>query len=422
MVAMVLSVTETFTVPELCLAVSQIFEDRFSEEVWITGSISGLSRSARGHAYFNLVEPDQPSGAATSSVLPVALFAGARHRVNSILKRTKAIRMADGVQIKVKGRIAFYPPQSRVQLIMSEIDPTYTVAQMVEAKQLLIETLSAEGVLKANQALKFPVLPLTVGLITSVGSAAHADFTHHIETSGYPFDLHTYDVRVQGKDAHRDIASAIEMAQTNSRLDVLVVVRGGGARSDLVAFDHEDVARSITRCRLPVIAGVGHEIDRSVVDEVSHLSTKTPTAAAGALIDAVGRVDRYLDTAARRLAGMASQQVEGYQRLLDQRVGRLSSGADSQLALCHQVLSNNANRLESRALRSIELAASALEQTELKLGGHNPAVMLEKGWTMTLRSDGTLIRSVTDVAAEDTLFTTLVDGTVESIVVRTRGQ
>jgi len=419
MVAIVHWVPETFTVAELCSAVAQTVEDRFSQEVWATGAISGLSRSAKGHAYFDLVEPDRPAGAASGSVMPVALFAGARSRVNTVLKKTRAVRMADGVQIKIRGRVTFYPPQSRVQLVMSQIDPTYSVAQMVEARQILIDTLKAEGVLGANHALEFPVLPLTVALITSVGSAAHADFIRHIETSGYGFDVRTFDVRVQGRDAPRDLSLAITEAESHTDVDVIVMVRGGGARSDLVAFDHEQVARAITRCQVPVIAGIGHETDRSVADEVSHLSTKTPTAAAGALIDAVRRVESYLDTASRRLSGLAGQQIDANQRLVDQRVSRLSAGAESHLALSAHALASSAHHLDNRARRAVENATTRVDRAELRLRGHDPAVMLGRGWAMTRHRDGTPVRSVSELTEHDDLVTTLVDGTVESKVLRT---
>ncbi|MEL7158407.1 MAG: exodeoxyribonuclease VII large subunit, partial [Actinomycetota bacterium] len=180
---------ETLTVRELCTAVSAVVAEGLPDEVWVKGAISGLKRSANGHVYFDLIDPTDDVGAATGELLPVALFAANKHRVNSILRKSGAVRMTDGLEIRIRGRVAFYPAQSRIQLIMSLIDPAYTTGQLAVARQALLDQLRAEGVLGRNATRAFPVLPLRVGLVTSDQSAAFADFEHELAASGYAFSI-----------------------------------------------------------------------------------------------------------------------------------------------------------------------------------------------------------------------------------------
>ena len=151
------------------------------------------------------------------------------------------------------------------------------------ARAALLAKLAEEDLLRANADRPMPLVPLRVGLATSDGSAAEADFLDELRRSGFAFRVLRADTRVQGSDAPRSIASAIRMLATH-RLDVLALVRGGGARTDLAAFDDEAVARAIAACPVPVVTGIGHEVDTSVADEVAHTAAKTPTACAQLLV------------------------------------------------------------------------------------------------------------------------------------------
>ncbi len=383
---------QSLSVGELCHIVDQTFSTLFTDELWIRGAISGLKRSANGHVYFDLVDPDEIGGSPTA-VLPVALFANAKFRVNAILKKTGSIRMEDGIEIRIRGKVTFYPRQSRVQLIMSLIDPSFTLGQMEAARAQLIARLRSEGLLDANRQRPMPVLPLTVGLITSRGSAAEADFLHELDESGLPFVVHPFDARVQGLEAVASIVHAIEKAQT-APVDAIVLIRGGGARTDLAAFDHEDVARAIARCQLPVIVGVGHEIDHSVADDVAHTATKTPTAAAGVLIDTVLSFQERISSARVRIGRAATAAVDrqGFRlELLEDRIGR-------------------------SVMTRLERAESQLERAHVRARSLDPALTLARGWSITRDTSGKVVRSPAELNDGDVVHTTLAEGTVSSTV------
>ncbi len=409
-------VQPTLTVTELCSEVEGRVAEAFPDEVWIKGAISGLTRSANGHVYFDLIDPSDEVGSTSSAVLPVALFASSKNLVNKILRKAGGIRMHDGIEIRIRGRVGYYAPQGRVQLVMSLIDPQFTLGQMVEAKGALLEKLAAQGLLDRNQQLSMPSLPLRVALITSGASAAFADFVNEIEQSGHPFRITLLDSRVQGLEAVPSLRAALE-ATDELDVDVVVMVRGGGAKTDLVAFDHEQVAMAVANCRRPVLVGVGHEIDRSVADDVAHTSAKTPTATAALLVDAVGASIYRAEIAAARLASLTSLHLNGAQDRLITSGTRLTIAAKRVVDQQRMELRHAAHRLSREPSRVTERCQQEMTTIAARLDALDPAIALRRGWTITYTESGELVRSVDQVATGTRLLTTTMDGTIASEVV-----
>lgn len=401
------------TVRQLCDVVDQTINTLFPDEIWVRGSISGLKRSANGHVYFDLVDAEDTQ---SSAVLPVALFANNKHRVNAILRKSGGgVKMTDGIEIQIRGRLAYYPRQSRLQLIMSLIDPAFTLGQMTLQRDRVLAALRADGLVDANRRLVRPVLPLRLALITSIGSAAAADFLHELDVSTHPFEVITIDARVQGDEAVGSIVEALIEAQTLA-VDAIALVRGGGARTDLIAFDDERVARAIATSILPVIVGVGHEIDRSIADDVAHEAAKTPTACARFFIDAADQFRARVEAAA---AGIARSS------------DRVLTGAATSLAGARSHLGRAAIRTVEREAMRIELAGggiarssrhildrseATLDTIAVRLADLDPATTMARGWSITRGPDGRAIRSTSDVDVGDSLVTTLADGSVRSTV------
>ena len=428
--------SETHTVGELCDVVAAAVDDAFDREVWVRGAISSLTRSQNGHVYFDLIDPAEV-GSSTEHLVPVVLFASSRARVNAILRRSGNVRMSDGVEIRIRGQVAYYPPQGRVQLVMSLIDPAFTLGQLAVARQALLDELAAEGLLGANKQRSMTLAPLRVALVTSEGSAAHADFVHELDASRYRFEVHLHDARVQGIDAVPSLVDGIERAG-RSDADVVVVVRGGGARTDLAAFDHERVVRAIARCERAVVVGVGHEVDRSVADEVAHTSAKTPTAAAAVLVEAVTRFDGDVERAAARLAVLTADRLDRAGTRLATSGGRLELAANAATDRHGAALHTIARRIQRsaglaldravvdvdraeasirhRTERAIERADAALDRAEVALRALDPARALARGWSITHTADGDLVRGPADAPPGATIVTTTAAGTIESTV------
>ncbi len=406
---------DTLTVAQFSASLADAVESAFPDEIWVQGAISGLSRSGSGHVYFDLVDPDAEMGRRADAVLPVALFDSNRHLVNRILRKAGGVRMHDGIEIRIRGRVAHYAPQARVQLVMSLIDPQFTLGQMVAAREALIDKLRSEQLLDRNHLVPFPSLPLRVALVTSDGSAAYADFTEQLMASGLPFRVTLLHSPVQGLDAVPALTDAVRTADRLD-VDVVVLVRGGGARTDLVAFDHERVARAIAVCRHPVIVGVGHETDRSVADEVANRSAKTPTAAAVVLVEAVGRYRHRLDEATERLGALTELHLSNARLHLVSAGRRLLGVAEREVERQTTALDHAAERLRKTPLRITDDADRDLALASARLHALDPARALQRGWSITRTDEGRLLRSVADAGPGTGLVTTTMDGTLRSTV------
>lgn len=450
----------TFSVSEFGALLREALVVTFPSDVWVQGEVRNMSKPASGHVYFDLVDPSDHPGRPPEAVLSVMLMRTTRQIVNRTIKRAGGgIRVDDGVQLRIKAAPDFYPPQGRFQLRMNGIDPEYTLGRLAASRDQLLQTLADEDLLERNGSVPFPSAPLHVGLVTARGSAAAADFLDELRSSGLSWSVRLAATTVQGDAAAAGIAAAIT-ACVRRRVDVVALVRGGGARTDLAAFDHELVARAIATCAVPVLTGVGHEVDRSVADIVSHRAFKTPTACAAHLVDHVrtaelaadGCWDQIVDRARARVAEHEAT-VARHAALAGRRATRAVVAADLRTRRAAQdarhVVRRQLDRHDDRveaAARTLELVAShrldtatqRLDVARSRLSGRSrhligtaerhvaalderrrlldPARNLARGWSITSTADGTVVRALDDIVPGVRLTTRVAGGTLRSTV------
>jgi len=427
--------TVTYEVGELAAAISTAVGRAFPDEIWVKGQIRNLSRAQSGHVYFSLIDV-AAAGDAAAAQLPVTLFNSDKDAVNRALIRAGAGRMDDGVEVRIRGQVQHFAVRGTVQLRMTWIDTDFTLGRLAAARAVLLRRLKSAGHLERNRALPLPVLPLSVGLVTSVGSAAHADFMETLRSSGWAFRVVEVDTRVQGAAAPESIVRSIMALQ--DRVEVIAVVRGGGSALDLAAFDDESVAVAVATSSLPVIAGIGHEVDSPVAGEVAHLAAKTPTAAAQFLVDRVSAAADQLEQAAteiRRRAGRALRQsglaldrratatasVAGLQlRAARHAVGRSGSRieASSQLAIARRRrgLLQTADLIGPAAERLLIGAGARLDGAESRVTSLDPRRLLARGWSVTRDGAGNVVKDPAAVTAGSELRTTVEGGEILSRV------
>ena len=251
--------------------------------MWVVGEIQRLRPSAAGHQYFDLVEKGE--GGARDQVVGVisaVIWKGEFLRLRPVLERAGEC-LADGLRIRCRVSVDFYPPGGRLQVQIREIDPTFTLGDLALRRQETLQALAAAGLLERNRSLPLPALPLAIALVTSAGSAAYHDFLATLKESGYAFRVFAVHSAVQGAEAERSLPTALALAAATD-CDCIVLIRGGGSKSDLAVFDSQAVAEAVARAAKPVWTGLGHEIDESVADLVAHQSFKTPTKVAEELV------------------------------------------------------------------------------------------------------------------------------------------
>ncbi len=340
----------TFTVSELADAVNQALRRSFSDGVWVRGEIREWNERG-GHAYFSLAD-DSPG---RQAVVRVQLFANARQRLRPLLARHR-LRLTVGMKVRIFGHLDFYAPSGQLGLKMTDLDPRFTLGDLAQQRDQVLRRLAADGSLDANSRRQLSRVPLRVGVVSSAGTAAWHDFHDELVRSGLGFEVVLADTRVQGPEAARRVTRAIRALSHHATvrgLDVIVVIRGGGSRNELATFDAETIARAIAAAPVPVLTGLGHEIDRSVADEVAHTSLKTPTACAAALVHAVAG---YLAAAEQRFAAVttvADDRVRTEARGLAERAHRIARRTHAAVDRADERLAVRVDHLHSCARRPL---------------------------------------------------------------------
>jgi exodeoxyribonuclease VII large subunit len=424
----------TFSVGELAEAINGALRRRFDDGVWVRGEIQGWNERGQ-HAYFRLVE-DTGDGKA---VVNVQFFANSRTRLRPLLMKNR-LHLADGLKVRIFGHLDFFAPSGQLGLKMSGIDPRFTLGELALERDAVLRRLTEAGLLGRNKSRPLSVAPLRVGVVTSLASAAWADFLHEIERSELAFQLRTIDVRVQGEWAVTEITAAVRTLGRHSDLDAVVVIRGGGSRSELATFDHEAIATAIAMSPLPVFTGLGHEIDRSVADDVAHAALKTPTACAAALVERVlayrqrtelawvaieRRADRRIQTASVEVAEVAQSirhrvlaAVERSDERIAQRAHRVRVGAGRVVDRADMRLETAVGTLR-RVPQRLDPEARHLDAVAERVRLLDPVNTMARGWSITRTSDGHTVRDAAHLQPGDELVTTFASGTARSRVEET---
>jgi len=409
---------------------------------WVRGEIQSIS-DRTGHCYLDLVDPDAARGRDTP-VLKVNCWGRTWGPLKLALAR-QGVVLEPGMVVSLRGRVEFYPPKGQINFIASEVDVTALLGRLAARRAALLHTLETEGLLLRNRGLAVPAVPLRIGLVASPGSEGHNDFVGQLRGSGLAFAVVLFRANVQGADAPASVARALRAA-AGSDCDVVVLVRGGGSRGDLAAFDAEPVARAIAGLPIPLWTGIGHTGDQSVADIVANKSFVTPTACAQELVHQVrqwwesvagrgARVGRRAvdtlhgamvrDAAARRRLGTATRnQLSRHSERLERRVALVATNTRRQLELAGDSVQRRAARVGPRALGVLDRQHDRTATWRRLLAAYDIERQLERGYTITLRPDGQVVRSVADVDAGATLVTRFADGrarsTVETVELRSK--
>lgn len=402
----------TLTVSELLSRVDQALAAAVPGPLWVRGEVSGFRRSARGAAFFRLADP-----AVDGEVIEVAGRGRVMMDVDRRLQAAAVGSLRDGIEVRVRAVAGLDRGRSVIRLSLLEVDPEFIAGRLAIDRQEVLRRLAADGTLEANGRLPLPLVPLRVGLITSRGSAAHADFLDQLRRSGHRFRVRTVQALMQGEAAGDEIERALARL-AGEEIDMVALVRGGGAKLDLAAFDSETVSRAIGRCRVPVLAGIGHETDSTVADGAAAVSVKTPTAAGEWLVTRVGEYSTRVATARRMIADEARAACGRAARGLDHAAAQVGE-ARRQLTRQRDVLSHLEKGVSENARRGLRQATAHLDAMGEVLATIGLEPTLRRGFALITRPGGGVVRSVESVRPGDRLHVRLAGGEMSVIVEET---
>ena len=401
---------------ELNGLVKRTIRDRMSETYWVQAELSDVRSNYSGHCYLEFIQKDASGN---------NLIAKARGTIwNNIYKMLKPYfeqetgqAFASGIKVLVRVSVDFHELYG-YSLTVLDIDPTYTVGDMERKRREILRLLEEEGVIDLNKELEMPVLPQRIAVISSATAAGYGDFCNQLSNNprGYGFYTELFPAIMQGERVEESIIAALDAIYARlEAFDVVVIIRGGGATSDLSGFDTYELAANCAQFPLPIITGIGHERDDTVIDLIAHTRVKTPTAAAAFLVACMDQVADRLDNLSFRLQqGVRNRllwehrRIEGlkqripssaYKRISDAKYGLLAANRDLQMAT-RQFLSMKKHRLE------------LLQQ---RLNDALPEKQLARGYSITLKN-GKAVKDASALKEGDTLVTLLYKGKVESVI------
>ena len=384
-----------YSLLELCDCIDEALQSKLDETYWVRAEIASLTE--RGHCYMELVEKAKNNSIAAK--VRATCWSHVYHLLAAYFANETGQMLSVGMQVLLQVEVSFHAVYG-LSVNVVGIDPTFTLGDLARQRQQTIQRLQEEGVMDMQRSLKMATLPRRIAVVSASDAAGYGDFCHQLESNsgGFRFLTELYPAVMQGEQSPASIIRALgEIAERIEEYDVVVIVRGGGASTDLRNFDDYSLALHCANFPLPIIAGVGHTRDVSVVDMVVHTSVKTPTAAAEWLINAMQE--------------QAEKVGELYVRL--QRVAQ-------------HAIHKQQNRLEAlwQALRfatqrRISKQRNQLELWEKTIGIHSPERIYRMGYSLTT-VNGKVVRSIHDVKAGEEMLTHTGDGVIRSEVVDRR--
>ena len=408
-----------FSLLELNRLVRATIEDTLCEQYWLEAEIGQIGEN-NGHCYLEFIQKVEGHNTPVARA-KAKCWRNVWGSVRPYFEHTTGQTLTLGMKVLVLVHPDFHEAFG-FSWIVDDIDPRFTLGDMARRRQEIIRQLKAEGVFDLNRDLPLPLFTQRIAVISSSTAAGYGDFCRQLEENkrGFRFSVTLYESLMQGEGVERSIISALDKINAHiDDYDCVVIIRGGGATSDMSGFDSLLLAENVANFPLPVITGIGHDRDECILDMVSHTRVKTPTAAAAFLIDRLEQVARRIDDAAERITSYVQHRME-IEKI------RLSRAAERIPILFSLVKSKQENKMEtlnqriaSAVQRLIDRRRHTLDILEQRTKSLDPTLLLQRGYTITL-VNGHALRSPSAVKPGDIIVTRLADGTVKSTVKETK--
>ena len=428
-----------FTLSELTGAVRDTLEATFPETYWVRAETSDVRvNAASGHCYLEFIEKNPKTNQLVAKARG-SIWAKVFRMLKPYFEMETGQTFTSGLKVLVKVTIEFHELYG-FSLNVVDIDPTYTIGDMARKRQEIIRQLQADGVFTLNKELTFPDFPTRIAVITSPTAAGYEDFLNQLlhNQAGYPFYPKLFPALMQGEKTEESVIAALERIDAcREYFDVVVIIRGGGATSDLSGFDTLALAENVANFPLPIITGIGHERDESVLDMISFQKVKTPTAAAAFLVqhltDVYVRVMEAQETIVQNVKHRLQVEKMRLDRLnksipvqfslvktrqgayIDRLMNRLSQQVLSKVADAQRKLEIISQNVQPVLERKMMSESHRLQMLEQRIRSQDPELLLKRGYSITLKN-GKSIRSASLLTSGDVIVTRFAEGTVKSKV------
>lgn len=395
--------------------IKRVLALNFTDALWIRAEIGQVGQ-ARGHFFVDLVEKSVESEeiiAQSEAVLWQQQYRQLKKQIGDTLDSL----LQEGLEVQVRVQVSFHERYG-LKLVIEDIDPTFTLGKLELRRRDILTRLSKEGLLEKNKEHTLPPVLQKIAVLTSERAAGYQDFLKHLEgnTFGYRFDIQLFTAAVQGTRVEEEIVARLaEIAQQPNAYDAVVIIRGGGAKLDLAAFDSYAIAQAVAGFPLPVFTGIGHEVDETVLDVVAHTTLKTPTAVADFLIQHNLQFESNLNQLWLSIQRLTRQRLHSEQLALNNAEQRFRFFFKEHLREKQRMLAYLQEEVTIRTRQLLKQERQRLENLDKLVHSLHPEAVLRRGFSVTLKNGKTLT-AAQQVQKGDLLQTHLKDGTLESRV------
>ena len=399
---------EHITLKELQRMVKLSLDERFALPMWVSAEVSEIKVNYSGHCYLELVEKGADDGLPTAQARAV-IWRNQFPRISARFETETGQRLVAGIRLLAKVLVSYHELYG-FSLQITDIDPSFTVGDLERQRQQTIAQLQQDGVWEMNRALSVPEVVQRVAVVSSAQAAGYQDFCKELAKSPYRFETELFDAFMQGAAAEDSIVAALcEVADRQADFDAVVLIRGGGSRSDLTCFDCYRLCTYVAQFPLPVITGIGHDKDTSVADMVAHTALKTPTAVAGWLVDRMADAEGLLDVAALQLHDVVQSVLHDAAVRLERFAGDLRETTATFFTRRNMALDHVAELLPLAARGLLERRKKQLDAVAAWVAGYAPERILRLGFAI-VRKGNRACMSAKEVCSGDRLSIEWADG------------
>ncbi|MCU0455334.1 MAG: exodeoxyribonuclease VII large subunit [Bacteroidales bacterium] len=384
---------------------------------WVTAEIAEIRENYSGHCYLELIEKQEDDKNVRARVK--AVIWGNRNRfLSAFFRDATGDYLREGMKILVKSKIEYHELYG-LSLVISDIDPAYTIGEMALKRQMIIKRLGEEGVISMNREIQFPLLPQRIAIVSSENAAGYRDFMSHLKGNSYGYVFYTalFEAVMQGAETEKSVIAALDRIADNAEhFDMVAIIRGGGAVSDLSWFDNYNIAFHVTQFPLPVLTGIGHEKDLSVTDIVAFQALKTPTAVADFIVEKAAAAEETLNELIIRINDLTSSEIERKRIVMESLKMRITGSSAALVSGSGMTLDRHRSDIKKSVSHFLEKTTRRLETFLNMLVALDPKNVLRRGYSITTVR-GKVLRNSSEVNTNDRIKTKLYSGEIESNVI-----
>ena len=407
---------EFITLKELLLKVKNVISSTFDTSYWISADISDFHEDpSRGHCYLELVEKNDNK--LIEAKIRASIWANTYRYLKPYFEQQTGQALRAGMKVLVEVVVTFHE-QYGMSCVIQNIDPTFTIGDIARKKQETILQLKEDGVWDMNKQVEMPALIKRIAVISSASAAGYGDFCHQLQMNekGFQFSFRLFPATMQGEQAAQSVIEALDQVfEQKDKFDVVVIIRGGGATTDLLAFDEYDLAYVITQFPLPVITGIGHERDESVADMVAHTRCKTPTAVAAFIYEKMLLEESSLLELEEGIKAEIYNLLEKENLRLNDLSSCVVRDCSHWILLEEQAIGLITNQLKNAFQNSLNQQMHRVALMENTLLYISPETILRRGYSISV-ANGKVVRSISQLPKGSVMRTILSDGEVESVI------